>query len=292
MRSDASAPRYNIGFWFWELEQIPREWAYAIESVDEIWVATEFIRATMQSVTSKPVIKIPTPIEVNLARPYTRAEFGLPEDRFLFLFSFDFNSFIMRKNPEGAIAAFKSAFADARKDVGLVIKSINGANRPDKLRALQELIGGDERIIVTDGFLSRDQVFGLESVVDSYVSLHRAEGLGLGMAESMYLGKPVIGTAYSGNLEYMNADNSCLVDYRLVPIRKGEYIYDDERFRWAEPDVEQASYWMARLVDDVEFRTRIAQRGQRDIRTRFTHAHAAALMRRRLEELALLQPRA
>lgn len=288
LKSGTAMQRYNIGFWFWELEQIPRDWLYAIEAVDEIWVATEFVRDAMRSVTSKPVTKVPTPIEVKLSRPYTRAEFALPEDRFLFLFSFDFNSFVMRKNPEGAIAAFKSAFAGARRDVGLVIKSINGANRPEKLREIHELVGGDERIIITDGFLSRDQVSGLESVVDAYLSLHRAEGLGLGLAESMYLGKPVISTAYSGNLEFMDADNSCLVDYRLIPIRKGEYLYDDERFRWAEPDLAQASQWMARLVDDVAFRTRIAQRGQHDIRSRFTHAHAAALMRGRLTELGLL----
>ncbi len=288
MKSGTAMHRYNVGFWFWELEQIPRDWASAFEAIDEVWVATDFIRDAMRSVTSKPVIKVPTPIEVNLSRSYNRAEFALPEDRFLFLLSFDFNSFVMRKNPEGAIAAFKSAFPDAHRDVGLVIKTINGTNRPEKLREIQEIVGGDDRIIVTDAFLSRDQVFGLESVVDAYVSLHRAEGLGLGLAESMYLGKPVIGTAYSGNLEFMDADNSCLVDYRLIPIRKGEYLYDDERFRWADPDLVQASHWMARLVDDVEFRTRIAQRGQRDIRGRFTHANAAALMRGRLNELGLL----
>jgi glycosyltransferase involved in cell wall biosynthesis len=288
MKSGTANERYNVGFWFWELEQIPREWTSDIERIDEVWVATEFVRDAMRSATSKPVIKVPTPIQVNISRPYSRAEFGLPDDKFLFLFSFDFNSFIMRKNPEGAIVAFKSAFASGRRDVGLVIKSINGANRPERLHALQGIIGHDERVIITDGFLSRDQVFGLESVVDAYVSLHRAEGLGLGMAESMYLGKPVIGTAYSGNLEFMDADNSCLVDYQLVPIRKGEYLYDDERFRWAEPDLAQASQWMTRLVDDVEFRTRIARRGQQDIQSRFTHANAAALMRGRLTELGLL----
>ncbi len=288
LTSTATIRRYNIGFWFWELEQIPREWAHAIESVDEVWVATEFVRQAMRAATSKPVIKVPTPIEVTLPRAYTRAEFALPEDRFLFLFSFDFNSFIMRKNPDGAIKAFKSAFATGRRDVGLVIKSINGTHRPEKLREMQALIDGDERIVISDGFLSREQVFGLESVVDAYVSLHRAEGLGLGMAESMYLGKPVVATAYSGNLEFMDPDNSCLVDYRLIPIRKGEYLYDDERYRWADPDLAQASHWMARLVDDVEFRTRIARRGEQDIRSRFSHANTAALMRHRLEEIGLL----
>src|SRR5262249_38839648 len=163
------------------LEQVPREWSFGIESIDEIWVATQFVADTMRRVTSKPVVKLPTPIEVKVSRRYTRMEFGLPNDRFLFLFSFDFNSFAMRKNPEGAIAAFKQAFAVTRRDVGLVIKSINGLNNPAKLRELRDLVGDDDRIVITDGFLSRDEVSGLESVVDAYVSLHRAEGLGFAL---------------------------------------------------------------------------------------------------------------
>src|SRR5258708_24836399 len=170
----------------------------------------------MRRATTKPVVKIPPPIEIKLSRAYSRSEFGLPEDRFLFLFFFDFNSYVKRKNPDGAIAAFKRAFGAGRRDVGLVIKSINGGRRPERMRALEDLIAGDDRIIIKDEFLNRDQVSGLESVVDAFVSLHRGEGLGLGLAESMYLGKPVIGTAYSGILEFMNPDNSRLVDYELI----------------------------------------------------------------------------
>jgi glycosyltransferase involved in cell wall biosynthesis len=284
----AAVGRRNIGYWFWELEQIPAQWAQSIADIDEIWVATEFIATAMRHATDKPVVKIPTPIDVAMSRAYTRSEFGLPDDRFLFLFSFDFNSFAARKNPEAAIRAFQRAFARGRRDVGLVVKSINGRNKPKAVHALRELIGGDDRVVIVDEFFSRDEVSGLQSVVDAYVSLHRAEGLGLGLAESMYLGKPVIGTRYSGNLEFMDDANSCLVDCVLVPIRKGEYLYDDDRFRWAEPDVGQAANWMTRLADDAEFRTRIAERGRNDIRTRFTYANAAALMRRRLSELGLL----
>jgi glycosyltransferase involved in cell wall biosynthesis len=168
----------------------------------------------MRRATDKPVVKISTPIDVKLSRVYTRSEFGLPDDRFLFLFSFDFNSFAARKNPEATIRAFQRAFAPSRRDVGLVIKSINGRNKPEGMRTMRDLIGSDDRIAIVDEFFSRDEVSGLQSVVDAYVSLHRAEGLGLGLAESMYLGKPVIGTRYSGNLEFMDDANSCLVDLR------------------------------------------------------------------------------
>lgn len=284
----SSAGGYNIGYWYWELEQLPREWGEAFARVDEVWVATEFVADAMRRATAKPVHKIPPPVEVTLSRLYQRSEFGLPERVFLFLFSFDFNSFAKRKNPEGVIAAFRQAFAAGRRDVALVIKSVNGSNRPEMLREIRALVDEDDRIMLVDEFFSRDKVFGLQSVVDAFVSLHRSEGFGLGLAESMYLGKPVIGTAYSGNLEFMNPDNSCLVDYELVPIGKGEYLYDDERFRWADPYVAQAAYYMRRLADDADFRARIAARGKHDIRTRFTQANAAVLMRQRLRELGLL----
>jgi glycosyltransferase involved in cell wall biosynthesis len=280
--------RYNVGYWYWELEQVPREWEDALEHVDETWAATEFIRDTMRRATTKPVIKIPPPIEIIVSRQYERAEFGLPEGRFLYLFSFDFHSFARRKNPEGAIAAFRRAFYAGRRDVGLVVKSINGGKRPDKLREIQELVAGDDRIVMIDGFLSRDQVYGLQSVTDAFISLHRAEGFGLGLAEAMYLGKPVIATAYSGNLEFMDEHNSCLVDYALIPVNRGEYLYHDDRFRWADPDIEQAADFMRRLVDDAEYRARLAERGQHDIQIRFTRANTAALMRQRLQELGLL----
>jgi glycosyltransferase involved in cell wall biosynthesis len=283
-----AAGRRNIGYWFWELEQIPKEWTPFIAEVDEIWVATEFIATAMRNATDKPVVKIPTPIDVTLSRTYSRREFGLPEDRFLFLFSFDFNSFVARKNPEAAILAFLRAFVPARRDAGLVIKSINGRNKPEAMQAMRQLIGNDDRIILVDEFFTRDEVSGLESVVDAYVSLHRAEGLGLGLAESMFLGKPVIGTRYSGNLEFMDDANSCLVDCTMIPIRKGEYLYDDARYQWADPDIEQASNWMRKLVDDVEFRGRIARRGREDIHARFTYTDAAARIRRRLADLSLL----
>jgi len=285
---NAADGRRNIGYWFWEMEQLPTQWSQSIADVDEIWVATEFIAAAVRGATDKPVVKIPTPVDVTLSHAYARDEFRLPADRFLFLFSFDFNSFVARKNPEAAIRSFQRAFASSRRDVGLVIKSINGRNKPEGMRAMRDLIGGDDRIVIIDEFLSRDEVNGLHSVVDAYVSLHRAEGLGLGLAESMFLGKPVIGTRYSGNLEFMDDANSCLVDCAMVPVGKGEYLYDDERFRWADPDVGQAANWMVRLADDTEFRTRIAARGRNDIRVRFTYANAAILMRRRLSELGLL----
>jgi glycosyltransferase involved in cell wall biosynthesis len=278
----------KIGYWFWELEKLPVPWSDAIRKVDEIWVATEFVAEAIRRETTKPVIKIPTPIGFELKQSYNRSYFDLPDGIFLFLFSFDFNSFAERKNPYGLIRAFRRAFPLERKDVGLVVKSINGAKKAGAIEALLDSANNDPRIMLRDGFLSRDEVYGLQSVADAYVSLHRAEGLGLGLAECMYQGKPVIGTGYSGNLEFMNEANSALVRYSLTPIKKGEYLYDDPGFFWAEPDEDHAAHLMRKMVDAPDYRRALAEHGQRDIRSRFNNKTTAALMRTRLAEIGVL----
>jgi FkbM family methyltransferase len=278
-----------VGYWYWELETTPRTWEPAYELVDEIWCATDFVADAIRRATSKPVVKIPPPLEVTApARTYRRADFGLPGDRFLFLFTFDYNSFVKRKNPEAVIAAFLDAFPPSRDDVGLVVKSVNGANHPQRVAALMAHARGDPRITAIDRFLSRQESYGLIQVTDAYVSLHRAEGLGLGLCEAMALGRPAIATAYSGNLEFMNASNSLLVDYRLVPVSRGEYLVDDERFVWADPDVASAARCMRTLADDAAMRARLATAGQRDILTRFTRERTAALLRARLATLGVI----
>lgn len=278
----------KIGYWFWELEKIPAPWSEAIAKVDEIWVATEFVGEAIRRETTKPVIKIPTPIGFQLKRNYDRRYFDLPDEVFLFLFSFDFHSFAERKNPYGVIRAFRRAFPAHRKDVALVVKSINGTKKLGAVETLLDFADNDPRIMLRDGFMSRDEVFGLQSVADAYVSLHRAEGLGLGLAECMYQGKPVIGTGYSGNLEFMNEGNSALVRYSLVPIKKGEYLYDDPGFFWAEPDEDHAAYLMGKVVDDADYRRMLALQGQKDIHSRFNNKTTATMMRARLKQIGIL----
>ena len=131
-------------------------------------------------------------------------------------------------------------------------------------------------------------MWGLLSVADAYVSLHRSEGLGLGLAESMYLGKPVIGTAYSGNLDFMKQDNSLLVDFRLVDVPEGAYPHAAGQ-RWAEPDIEIAVQCMRSMRDDSELRTTIAQRGQAYIRTHLNAQTASAAMAAELARIGQLQ---
>jgi glycosyltransferase involved in cell wall biosynthesis len=236
------AGRYNIGLWYWEQETFPVRWHSAFDYYDEIWVPSDFTRAAIASVSPIPVRKITYPLYLNGNKAeLDRARFGLPENVFVFLFAFDFFSTVQRKNPAAIIAAFRRAFG--RDDaVVLVLKSINAQHHRTDCDSLGKE-GEGANIVFIDEHISAQEMNALMALADCYVSLHRSEGLGLGMAQAMYLGKPVIGTNYSGNLEFMNSGNSLLVDYEMTVLNEDSGPYE-RGTRWAEPNIEHAANLM------------------------------------------------
>lgn len=283
--ASAFAGRYAIGCWFWELERFPPRWHGAFALVDEIWVLSDFVRDAIAACTDKPVRVMPLALQLPTQRPaLPRQALGLPDDAFVVLASFDFNSWMTRKNPQAAIAAFRAAFPPERRDVRLLLKTINGQRLPAALRALREAAAGDDRIEVRDGFLDRDGMWALQAACDAYLSLHRSEGFGLGLAECMALGRPVVATAYSGNLQFMDATNSGLVPYRLVPVAEGDYP-DWRGQQWAEPDVDAAAALLHRLADDPAEAHRLGLAARDSLQRRFSADASAAAIRTRLQQI-------
>lgn len=276
--------RYNIGYWLWELEQFPAAWDHAFDLVDEVWTPTKFVCDAISARGKKSVCVIPKAIEFDMPSNIGRANFGLNEGEFVFLYSYDFNSFASRKNPEAAIKAFREAFANTNYRTRLLIKSINGHRFPDRLKKLEDSISADKNIEIRDGFLSRPEMFALQNSVDCYVSLHRAEGFGLGMAESMYLGKPVIATAYSGNMEFMSPTNSCLVDYKLVPLMDGDYPFWVGQ-HWAEADVSAAARYMRLMLEEPGYAVAVGAAGADSIRRTNSKRICSDAVTKRLEEV-------
>jgi len=256
--------RYNIGYWFWELENFPDKWQYATNIVDEIWVATDYIANAMRK-SGKKVVKIPFPLEFELPpEAMNKHYFGMSPDQFTFLCNFDFLSSMERKNPQGVIKAFKQAFPIDDDSVRLIIKTMNGASHSEHLQKIKNLIEGDPRIQIRDESLSQEQMRGLIRSSDCYISLHRAEGLGLGLAEAMYLGKPTIATGYSGNLEFMNDSNSILIPYQLVHIKDGEYS-NSLGAHWAEPDIATAALKMRELSTNSSLQKSLGANAQLEL---------------------------
>lgn len=232
------AGRYNIALWYWELEQFPARWHANFDFYDEIWVVTEFCRKALAAVSPIPVHKITVPLYLDPAPAMTRADFGLEEKDCVFLFIFDFHSTVARKNPGGLIEAFRRAFSPT-DDAILVMKSINSSYHPAQAAELKKA-ASSLRVRWIEEHLPGGQIDALVETVDCYVSLHRSEGLGLGMAQAMARGKPVIATGWSGNLEFMNDDNSLLVPYKLFPVLESAGSYDPGH-EWASADLDAAA---------------------------------------------------
>lgn len=278
------AGHYNIGYWAWELPEYPDYGLWNMDFVDEVWVPSEFVRQSMAEKSPVPVLVMPHAVEFDAPANADRGQFGLPPGDFLFLVMYDINSSQLRKNPRAAIEAFRAAFP-APEGVKLVVKIHGAENNPEDFRALQESLGNSPDIILINRTLARGELRALQSLCDCFVSLHRAEGFGLALAECMYLGKPVIATNWSGNLEFMDKGNGCMVDYSLVEITESSGPYKKGQI-WAEPDAAHAASWMKKVVEDAVFRREIAARGRERILRDFSRLKIGAHYAERLKALS------
>jgi glycosyltransferase involved in cell wall biosynthesis len=278
--------RYNIGYWAWELAKCPPESRFASKIMDEIWAPSRFIQRAFGEGADIPVEYMPLCVVLPEFERLGRQHFGLPGQAFVFLYTFDFLSFLDRKNPFAAIRAFKLAFPDRRSESCLVLKVINGKDESPLWANMIQLIDGDPRIVIINRTLNRSELLALFETSDCFLSLHRSEGFGRGPAEAMYLGKPVIVTNYSGNTDFTLADNSCLVDFELIPVEKGQYpCYQGQR--WADADVEHAAWYMKKLHADSSYASDVGARGRAYIHENFSQHAIGAIYESRLKKLGL-----
>lgn len=274
--------RYNIGIWLWELPDFPEEWCGAFSLVDEVWAPSVFNCESIRKKSPVPVTLIPYGIEAPCDEALDRAHFGLPEDQFLFLAMYDANSTIRRKNPLGAIEAFKAAFPPEDASVGLVLKINNP--RPEDLELIASALAGYKNVYLIRHTLPKAEVNALIKLADAFVSLHRAEGFGLVIAEAMLLGTPVIATNWSANVDFMNAENSCPVAYTLKPVGEDHFVYKAYQI-WAEPDIGDAARFMRRLVSDPVYCEGLRENARRFITEHYSMECSARAVKRRLGEI-------
>lgn len=262
---------YNVIYPAWELARYPREWATQLERFDELWAPSRFIADSLAAAVSRPVVHMPLACEVLLSYFVGRRWFGIPEASFAFLFFFDLRSYASRKNPQAVLQAFERALRHAAHARVTLVLKVNGAETaPAELARLKELIEPiRSHVLLIERTLTDNEVKNLVRACDCFVSLHRSEGFGRGLIEAMYLGKPVIGTRYSGNLDFMDDTNSLLVDYALVPVGAGEYPHWEGQV-WAEPDVEQAARFMRQLLERPEWGVAVGRRAALHVREHFS----------------------
>lgn len=275
---------YNIAIWAWEMNVLRPDWYPAFSMVDEVWTLSSFNSDAVAAIAPVPVrtmnCVVPPPKPVRFDRKY----FELPEG-FLFLTAFDVSSSMERKNPQAVIEAFQCAFG-GRNDVLLVLKFHSGGHNPKALRALLRAVTSAPNIIIVSNTLSDEEWAALQACMDCFVSAHRSEGFGLNIAEAMQLGKPVIVTGYSGNMDFTNDSNSYLIPYSIQPIERasGPYL---PNYLWAEPDRAALAHLMLQVVENPAARNQIASAALEAIRSTLSAEQIGARMLRRFDELGL-----
>lgn len=284
------SPRtYRIAYWYWEFDSIPDSWIGHAEKVDEVWAATEFVARGLRERLSVPVRTLFPGVKLAPYAKRGKSYFGLEEGPFTFLFTYHMMSVMERKNPKGLICAFKQAFRPD-EPVRLVLKSSYGDRHPAQMQELREAASG-ANITIIDQVLSPDEVLSLMDACDAYVSLHRSEGLGLTMAEAMLMGKPVIATNFSGNVDFMDDSNSLLVPYKLVKLGKPIPPYDAD-LEWAEPSIEHAAQLMRRVYDNQAWAREVGARGKASAEANLSLDAAGRRIAARLDEIRSLRRRA
>jgi glycosyltransferase involved in cell wall biosynthesis len=276
--------RYNIGYWAWELPEFPDTWVPLAGYFDEIWAPSHFAAGAIAEKLPVPVLAMPHAIAFTRPAGDFRAKFGLPAGPYLFLFLYDLNSYSERKNPAAVLEAYRRSGL-AGQGAGLVIKVHNVAGNEADFERLRTAAAALPGTILLTQTLTRREIYELEAACDCFVSLHRAEGFGLAVAECMYLGKPVISTDWSATAEFVHAGNGCPVRWRPVTLERSHGPYARGQ-TWAEPDLDHAAEWMQRLRQDRGLGQRLGAAARVTIEERFAPAVIGARYRRRLESIA------
>lgn len=263
--ADALTGKYRIASWNWELPEFPAVWPEAERQLDEVWAPSLFCAEAFRRRLTIPVTHMPYAIDVPVPSGVGREALGLQRDAFVFLFVFDAFSVPARKNPMAVVEAYRRVRAAVARPTQLVLKVINAASDTALARDLQQAAAADPSLVLIDRYLARPDLNALLQAADAYVSLHRSEGFGFTIAEAMALGKPVVATGWSGNMDFMTRENSCPIDYALVTLESDYGPYTRGQ-RWADPDVAQAAAQMTRLVTDAGMAATLGAQAAQDIR--------------------------
>jgi Glycosyl transferases group 1 len=286
-RGNDFAAGHNIIVPAWELPSYPKEWAQQLGKFDEVWALSHFIAGSLATAGVASQF-IGQSVELPPGPCLPRRHFGIRESAFVLLNFFDLSSYATRKNPEAVLALLERIRRDDKyRDVQLVLKAKNGERGAEEWAAA---LKPDPQIKVIATPLDSFGVKSLINACDCFVSLHRAEGFGRGLGEAMALGRLAMGTGWSGNVDFMTAENALLVPHDMIKLKRDQYPHWKGQ-SWADPRVEEAYALLSPVLNDPARGQAIARRGQADVMR--THGNRAVGLRifDRLQQIVTESPK-
>lgn len=278
--------KYVIGYAVWELPLLPPDWQRNLRLVHSIWCPSSFAAEAFRQATDNPVHVVPYCVEPPKGIVPDRQRFGITDDTFAVLTAVHLGSGLTRKNPLGAIQTFRSAFKNDRNAV-LLVKVSQADFYPDRLGEIEQAFQGASNIRLIQETLTDQNYWKLLASVDAVLSLHRSEGFGIVPAQAMAIGKLAIATGWSGNMDYMNSENSLPVDYSLVPVQDQEGNYRADGQKWADPDIGHAAALLRQAADDHDLRQRVGEAAIYTAQTKLGPDAVAGTIRNHLADLSV-----
>lgn len=274
------AGHYNIVYWAWEFPEVSAKTVEFLNIFDELWVPSDFCVNIFTKYTGIPVMRFSHPIQkMAPSDEFKFEEYNIKPGSTVYITIFDSLSTTIRKNPEATIEAFINVFKDDPESV-LIVKTHNLDRSKDAQKVLEKYAGISNIIMINEHF-SKEKLHSLIQKSDVLISLHGSEGFGLTMAEAMSYGKIVVGTGYSGNLDFMNVNNSFLVQYSFIKTSNTKGLIA-EGLTLAKPDLQDAIQKLLYIKNNFKSLNSVKQNAETQIRDNFSLESIGNLLKLRL----------
>jgi glycosyltransferase involved in cell wall biosynthesis len=283
--------RVNISRTMFETDRIPGAWIGQLQRVDEVWVPSFFNLETFacSGIPRHKLRVVHGGVDANLFHPAAPPlDLGTKKD-FTFLSFFNWTD---HKGWDILLTAYCTEFKP-EEDVMLLIKTSKLQNTPgtvdEQYHAFISRFARQQNnrpeIRLMNGVVTGNLLPGLYTACDAFVLPSRGEGWGRPYIEAMACGLPVIGTKWGGNLEYMNGENSYLIEIEGledVPDNAENAIYKGHK--QVIPSVDHLRQLMRYVYEHRQEARARGVRARADVSQHWTWDHAAGVIANQLDK--------